>query len=100
MTADRTDTAETPGVVERAAEAFAEAWDAGVPTWEGSVEEYTRHCMQALADAGLLARPLPSRDDIAELLSNWLDEEPVDSPRAHLPLADALLELLGGGSRG
>lgn len=55
---------------------------------------------QALADAGLLARPLPTRDEIADELSGWpigtgYYQTTVATDEAR-DMADAVLELLKG----
>lgn len=58
---------------------------------------------RALADAGLLARPLPTRDEIADELAGWplgsgyyTTSVLVDEAQA---MADAVLALLEGGKR-
>ena len=74
-------TARTGDVIETAARAVAaHMWDrdtAEAPTWgaltpseqDAVIEnEQTAGIARALADAGLLARPLPTRDEIARLV--------------------------------
>ena len=57
--------------------------------------ELHRRQAHALADAGLLARPLPTRDEIAMAMYEVLDPQYGDFCTPH-DAADAVLELLKG----
>ena len=102
-------------VIEKAARAVAaHMWDrdtAEAPTWgaltpseqDAVIEnEQTAGIARALADAGLLARPLPTRDEIAWQIALAMDRTWSDETEyADLPTdaADAVRSLLEGGKR-
>lgn len=97
-------------VIEQAAIALAEAdgqsrhdvvWDfddEGRKTVSEPAWVYYVPSGQALADAGLLARPLPTRDEIAEVLKRefwpFLAHDPANPARFWGQSADAVLALL------
>ncbi|HLR86239.1 MAG TPA: hypothetical protein VK059_14890 [Nocardioidaceae bacterium] len=84
-------------VKQRAAQVFMEAWDANVETWQGEdALEYTTHCMQSVSDAGLLARELPSRDELTKLITRTIVAETSHYDGEGPAIADAVLALLGG----
>lgn len=76
--------------------------------WEGNdldravLQDCTK-IAQALADAGLLARPLPTREEIAEVLKRefwpFLAHDPANPARFWGQSADAVLALLKGRTR-
>lgn len=65
--------------------------------------DHHRHQAQALAAAGLLARPLPGRDEVIDLLKwnfgPFLSREPAHPDRFWGQSADAVLELMKGQDR-
>lgn len=88
--------------IERAAQVLYEHdWDevarkcaCGTPT-EG---DHAAHQAQALADAGLLARDLPTRKEIADAMDRAeLNHRGGSRPMRHLRMSDAVLELLDRG---
>lgn len=62
-----------------------------------------RYQARSLADAGLLARPLPGRDEVIDLLKwnfgPFLSRDPVNPDRFWGQSADAVLDLLRGQGR-
>ena len=57
--------------------------------------DHHRHQAQALADAGLLARTLPTRDEIADVIL----AESLFGSRTPIAAADAVLDLMKGADR-
>ena len=53
---------------------------------------------RALADAGLLARPLPDREETAGTIAGWMytTDEPRDFASLSYKVTDAVLDLLKG----
>lgn len=102
----------TDDVIEKAAIALAEAdgqsrhdvvWDfddEGRKTVSEPAWVYYVPSGQALADAGLLARPLPDREEVIDLLKwnfwPFLSQDPVNPERFWGQSADAVLALMKG----
>ena len=78
-------------VVEQAAKVLARAWK-NMHTNESL--GFQRMLAGALADAGLLARPLPDRDEIADVLRSNILGASAFAQSVRLEMADAVLELL------
>ena len=66
----------------------------------GYHDPVARRIVHALADAGLLAQPLPDRDEVIDLLQRYfwpfLAQDPANPDRFWGQSADAVLDLLKG----
>ena len=78
-------------VIEQAARVLSQAWGR-MHTNESLGRQ--RMLAEALADAGLLARTLPSRDEIADVLRSNILGASAFAESVRLEMADAVLELL------
>ena len=91
--------------IEQAAKAYLEATPGGADWDRASTRVRVRllERMGTLADAGLLARPLPHRDEIKTVLQRefgpFLAHDPANPDRFWGQSADAVLALLKGQDR-